>query len=135
MPYEIGRSLPVTMAITPGSASALDTSMFLIRAWGSWLRRILHDSMRGSTMSSANFVWPVHFARASTFRKGLPTTFKGFPLLFPFLAIKFHSRSSESNLQVVLFIKLSNQAKAYTLNYRPLPNDKYSVPPRPHSKP
>src|SRR6266550_812150 len=34
--------------------------------------------MRGKTMSSANFVWPVHFARASTLRKGLPTTLKGF---------------------------------------------------------
>ena len=43
--------------------------------------------MRGNTMSSANFVWPVHFARASTLRKGLPTTLSGFPLLFPFLAI------------------------------------------------
>src|SRR6266852_5194028 len=69
------------IAMTPGSASALETSMFLIRACGSWLRRILHDSMRGSTMSSANFVWPVHFARASTLRKGLPTTFRGFPML------------------------------------------------------
>src|SRR5438874_11961220 len=36
--------------------------------------------MRGRKMSSANFVWPVHFARASTLRKGLPTTFKGFSL-------------------------------------------------------
>src|SRR3989442_3002216 len=36
--------------------------------------------MRGRKMSSANFVWPVHFARASTLRKGLPTTFKGFAL-------------------------------------------------------
>src|ERR1041385_2287839 len=31
-------------------------------------------------MSSANFVCPVHFARASTLRKGLPTTFNGLPL-------------------------------------------------------
>src|SRR6266568_2205960 len=36
--------------------------------------------MRGRKMSSANFVWPVHFARASTLRKGFPTTFKGFSL-------------------------------------------------------
>jgi hypothetical protein len=47
----------------------------------------VQNSIRGSTMSSANFVWPVHFARASTLRKGLPTTLSGFPLLFPFLAI------------------------------------------------
>src|SRR5205807_10387513 len=32
-----------------------------------------------------NFVWPVHFARASTLRKGLPTTLR-FPLL-PFVVI------------------------------------------------
>src|SRR5438445_9360527 len=69
------------IAITPGNAWALETSMRLIIACGSWLRRILQESMRGNAMSSANFVWPVHFARASTLRKGLPTTFKGFPLL------------------------------------------------------
>src|SRR4030095_5883875 len=37
--------------------------------------------MRGSTMSSANFVWPTHFARASTLRNGLPMTFRSFPFL------------------------------------------------------
>src|SRR5437870_9969785 len=42
--------------------------------------------MRGRKMSSANFVWPVHFARASTLRNGLPTTFSGFPLL-PFFIL------------------------------------------------
>src|SRR6185436_15929683 len=62
--------------------------MFLINACGSWLRRILQKSMRGSTMSSANFVWPVHFARASTLRKGLPTTLSDLPLWFPFFAIQ-----------------------------------------------
>src|SRR5207248_6737733 len=33
--------------------------------------------MRGNTMSSAKRVCPVHFARASTLRNGLPTTFNG----------------------------------------------------------
>src|SRR6266498_2813971 len=42
--------------------------------------------MRGRKISSANFVWPVHFARASTLRKGLPTTLRGLPL-FPFCSI------------------------------------------------
>jgi hypothetical protein len=51
--------------------------------------------MRGNTMSSANLVWPVHFARASTLRKGLPTTFKGFALLFPFLAIELNKAADK----------------------------------------
>src|SRR5436305_5345118 len=38
--------------------------------------------MRGRKMSSANFVWPVHLARASTLRNGLPTTLSDFPLSF-----------------------------------------------------
>src|ERR1044072_6456813 len=42
-------------------------------------------------MSSANRVWPVHLARASTLRKGLPTTFFGFPLLPLFIAINYLS--------------------------------------------
>src|SRR5215217_3527342 len=35
--------------------------------------------MRGSTMSSANLVCPVHFERASTLRKGRPTTLRALP--------------------------------------------------------
>src|SRR5260370_42548328 len=42
--------------------------------------------MRGRKTSSANFVWPVHLGRASTLRKVLPTTFRGFPL-FPFFVM------------------------------------------------
>src|ERR1044072_3912607 len=42
-------------------------------------------------MSSANRVWPVHLARASTLRKGLPTTFFGFPLLPLFITINYLS--------------------------------------------
>src|SRR5438132_6590223 len=51
--------------------------MLLIMACGSCVRRILQESIRGRKMSSANFVWPVHLARASTLRNGLPTTFSG----------------------------------------------------------
>src|SRR6185436_9485721 len=69
MPYGIGKSFPVTTAKTPGNASAFDTSTLLINAWGRCERRILQNNMRGSTMSSANFVCPTHFARASTLRK------------------------------------------------------------------
>src|SRR3989442_8742720 len=45
--------------------------------------------MRGSAMSSAKSVCPMHLARASTLRKGLPTTLSGFPFLpFPlFIAV------------------------------------------------
>src|SRR5437867_11780884 len=60
--------------------------MLLIIACGSCVRRILQESIRGRKMSSANFVWPVHLARASTLRKGLPTTLSGFPRL-PFFVI------------------------------------------------
>src|SRR5262249_50015014 len=60
---------------------ALDTSMLFIRACGTGLRNSLANSMRGRMMSSANLVWPVHFDRASTFRKGLPITLYGFPFL------------------------------------------------------
>src|SRR5215471_16573733 len=98
MPYGIGKSLPVTIANTPGSASAFEMSIFLMSAWGSWLRRILHASMRGRTMSSANFVWPVHFARASTLRKGLPTTLSS--PLFEFLAIQSQLEAHLDNLSV-----------------------------------
>src|SRR5688572_22280498 len=64
-------------AKTPGNASALEASMLLINACGTCERSILQNNIRGSTMSSANFVWPTHFARASTLRKGLPITFNG----------------------------------------------------------
>src|ERR1043165_5562627 len=49
--------------------------MCLISACGTCERSSLQNSIRGNTMSSANFVWPTHFARASTFRNGFPTTF------------------------------------------------------------
>src|SRR2546429_9254777 len=76
-------------AKTPGSCRALEASILLIIACGSCERRILQKSRRGSTMSSANLVCPVHFARASTLRNGLPITFRGLPFLsfFPFLFV------------------------------------------------
>src|SRR4051812_39681936 len=62
--------------------------MFLMRACGSQERSSLQWSMRGRIMSSANFVWPVHFCRASTLRKGLPTTRSSAPSLpLPFLPL------------------------------------------------
>src|SRR5690242_17904338 len=75
MPYGIGRSFPVITAKTPGRASAFEASIRLINACGTCDRSSLLYNMRGNTMSSANFVWPTHFARASTLRNGLPTTF------------------------------------------------------------
>src|SRR5215213_18710 len=94
MPYGIGKSFPVTTAKTPGKASAFETSMLLINACGRCERRILQNNMRGSTMSSANFVWPTHFARASTLRKGLPIILKSLATdLHGFLAT--HARGGE----------------------------------------
>jgi hypothetical protein len=56
--------------------------------------------MRGKTMSSANFVWPVHFARASTLRKGLPTTLSGFPF-FPLVVIQLQTTISSVRSKVI----------------------------------
>src|SRR5882724_10306097 len=71
-------------ATTPGSFRALETSMCLIKACGTGLRRSLANSIRGRTMSSAKRVCPMHFARASTLRNGLPTTFSSAsPLCLP----------------------------------------------------
>src|SRR5437763_15033536 len=76
-------------AKTPGSCRALEVSILIIIACGSEERRILQKSRRGSTMSSANLVCPVHLERASTLRNGLPMTFRGLPFLlfFPFLFV------------------------------------------------
>src|SRR5438270_5946372 len=58
--------------------------------------------MRGSTMSSANFVWPVHFARASTLRKGFPTTLSGLPLL-PFCFINQYTATKRHKMHKMEF--------------------------------
>src|SRR3712207_6544670 len=73
--------------------------MDLIRACGTCARRILQWSIRGSTMSSAKRVCPVHFERASTLRKARPTTLKSFsscayaPLTFAPSPFAFASNS------------------------------------------
>ena len=76
MPYGTGRSLPVTAAITPGCASARDTSMPLMRAWACGERRIFANSMRGNTRSSAKTAMPVTFLRPSILRLRFPMTEK-----------------------------------------------------------
>jgi hypothetical protein len=45
-------SAPVTTATTPGSASAAEVSIELIRAWATGLRRTDMCSIPGSAMSS-----------------------------------------------------------------------------------
>src|SRR5260370_9652925 len=45
-----------------------------MRACGCGDRSSLQCAMRGKKMSSANRVWPVTFARASTLRRGTPIT-------------------------------------------------------------
>ena len=98
IPYGIGRSFPVIIAKTPGNAAAFEVSMLLISACGSCVLNILQKSIRGNTISSANFVCPVHFERASTFRKGLPMTVSGCPfLLLPFLLMTIHKDETKMN--------------------------------------
>jgi hypothetical protein len=61
-------SRPVIAASTPGIARAFETSSRRMRACASFERRILQWSIRGRKRSSANRVWPVTFAAASTLR-------------------------------------------------------------------
>src|SRR6266851_2574899 len=74
IPYCIGTSFPVSTKYTPGCAAARDVSIFRMRACGCGDRSSLQCAMRGKKMSSANRVWPVTFARASTLRRGTPIT-------------------------------------------------------------
>src|SRR5256885_9610722 len=76
IPTGIGRSLPVSTALTPASAAAGEASIETMRAWAWGLRSSLAYSMRGRNRSSANLVVPVTFAVASTFRSAFPTTRK-----------------------------------------------------------
>src|SRR5579859_7659235 len=66
MPYLFGASGPVTTQTTPSSASALDVSIFLMRAWGYGECRILPVSIPGSDRSSAYLPWPVVLPAEST---------------------------------------------------------------------
>src|SRR5688572_20053094 len=75
MPKVTGKSLPVRTRWTPGKEAALEESIEIILACGCGLRSSRMCSIRGSTMSSANRVWPVTLARPSTRRRGLPRTF------------------------------------------------------------
>src|SRR5436190_5986432 len=74
MPKGIGRSLPVSTALTPASRAALATSTRRIFACGCGLRSSLAYSMRGKNRSSAKIVAPVTFAVASILRSAFPTT-------------------------------------------------------------
>src|SRR5579864_1149339 len=65
--------------MTPGCFSALEPSSLTMRAWGTVLRKSLVCSIRGSMISSAYFVAPVHLEVASTLRKGFPTTRRPVP--------------------------------------------------------
>src|SRR3989449_9063857 len=74
IPNGIGRSFPVSTALTPGRARARVASIRTIRACGCGLRSSLQYSMRGRDRSSANFVTPSTLAVASTLRSAFPTT-------------------------------------------------------------
>src|SRR6266850_3208613 len=80
MPKGIGRSFPVRIARTPGIFSAFELSMRTMRACGTGALCSLQNSIRGRTMSSANFVTPAHLERPSTFRTDDPTTRRARPL-------------------------------------------------------
>src|SRR6266545_3242552 len=72
IPNGIGRSGPVSTACTPSSCFAAVISIETMRACGSVLRSSLQYSILGNARSSANFVAPVTFATASTFRSAFP---------------------------------------------------------------
>src|SRR5256712_10990683 len=74
IPNGIGRSFPVSTALTPGRARACAASTRTMRACGCGLRSSLLYSMRGRERSSANFVTPRTLAVASTLRSASPTT-------------------------------------------------------------
>src|SRR3989454_5105040 len=74
IPNGIGRSFPVSTALTPGRARARVVSIRTIRACGCGLRSSLQYNMRGRERSSANFVPPRTLAVASTLRSAFPTT-------------------------------------------------------------
>src|SRR2546429_2407965 len=74
IPNGIGRSFPVSTALTPGRARARAASIRTMRACGCGLRSSLQYSIRGRDRSSANFVTPSTLAVASTLRSAFPTT-------------------------------------------------------------
>src|SRR5512138_2289888 len=83
-PFSIGKStmsLAVTTAFTPGSFSAFEVSIDLIRACGCGLRSTLPQIMPGMLVSAANWArpvtlsmpsgrmvrWPIHLLLVTTF--------------------------------------------------------------------
>src|SRR3989475_9138618 len=86
IPNGIGRSFPVSTALTPGRARARVASIRTIRACGCGLRSSLQYSMRGRDRSSANFVTPSTLAVASTLRSAFPTTLRAVGPSAAFLA-------------------------------------------------
>src|SRR5262245_9611408 len=72
----MGSSFPNNKAFTPSTASARETSIDRIRAYGRVLRRILACSICGRKMSSAKTVRPDTLEAASTLRSDLPMTLR-----------------------------------------------------------
>src|SRR5712672_1934786 len=70
-----GKSARVTTAFTPGSASALATSIDMIRACAYGLRLILPHSMPGIFMSAPKLARPVTLSTPSGRIGRVPTTF------------------------------------------------------------
>src|SRR3989442_180448 len=79
IPKGIGRSFPVRTARTPGIFAAFEVSTRMMRACGTGDRCSLQKTIRGRTMSSANFVTPAHFDRPSTLGTAVPTTRRARP--------------------------------------------------------
>ena len=82
-PSRVGLSWPVTTAFTPGKASALLVSIFLINACATGLWTIFPWSSPGpKAMSSTYFAAPVTFSNASTRGTLLPTGFEVWLVIF-----------------------------------------------------
>ncbi len=70
------KSLRVTTALTPGSASALDASILTIRACACGERRTAPISMPGALMSAPNWARPVTLSMPSGRSGRVPTAVK-----------------------------------------------------------
>src|SRR5205807_9549775 len=70
-----GKSSEVTMALTPGSFSALSILIDMMRAWACGLRLTLPHSMPGMTMSAPKLARPVTLSTPSGRIGRVPTTF------------------------------------------------------------
>src|SRR5215471_1609388 len=70
-----GKSSEVTIALTPGSFSALSRLIDMIRAWACGLRLTLPQSIPGMTMSAPKLARPVTLSTPSGRMGRVPTTF------------------------------------------------------------